>query len=244
MCALQAFEVSLDYVGVQEAAVEHGMNNGVELARALGFDTSYFIQHNQPVKHRPGIGRRNEFIGAFGQRVDNAEPLELGHNRRAIVTRIGSLAVINTHFRASRQYADVRIAHAERLIEQTETFNDVVITLDANERSGEPARSLLEEAGYRSVFALLDRRRPATFPVKSYRSEMYGLPFGSLLPAIAIDDILVRGDIDVIDAGVLDVPDVTMKPVRGSDGSVINVPDGPSDHHGLWATLDVDIHAS
>ena len=237
--ALQQFDGRLDYVGLQEAAAEKGRNNGAALARALGFDTSFFIQHNIPREDEPGIGRRNEYLGAFGSVVDNAEPFDIGHNRKAVVTTVGKLAIINTHFRARAKYADVRVENAEKTVEIANQYDNAVITIDANERRGRPARRVLEDAGYHSVFTLLDRPHPATFPVQAYKKEMYRVPFAYALPAVAIDDILVRGgDIRVIDAGTIDTPPVPMNPVIDTDGRIIRVPEGPSDHSGIWTTID------
>jgi hypothetical protein len=237
--ALEEFDGQLDYVALQEVAIENGHNNGAALARALGFNTSFFFQHNIPQEHEPGIGRSNEYLGVFGSVVDNAEAFDIGHGRKAILSTMGNLAIINTHFRARSKYADVRVENAQKTVELAQSYRNTVITLDANERRTKPARQLLESAGFQSVFTLLGRAHPATFPVRSYRREMYGVPFGSALPGVAIDDILVRGEgIRVVNAGTIEAPHVPMEPVVGSDGKITKVPDGPSDHAGLWASID------
>ena len=241
VATLQHFHGQLDYVGVQEAAAENGSNNGESLAETLGFPVNFFEQHNYPHPDYPGIGRRNEYLGAFGTQVDNTRLIDIGHQRGALVTTVGSLALINTHFRARARYAAARLENAEKLIEQTEQYDHAVITIDTNERKNKPARKLLRAAGYHSVFEMLGEPHPATFATPDYRNIMYGVPFGHNLPAVNIDDILVRGSgISVANAGIITEQVVALPPVVDDDGIEHKVPDGASDHYGLWATLDVD----
>ena len=198
--ALMALGTSLDVVLLQEVEGK----NGHRLAELTGNQAGLWSRHS----------RKNEHIGAFGERVESADFHDLGHGKKAIVTSVGELAVFGVHFLARpKRYFD-RIEEATRLCELVDEHDEAVIAGDLNGPRWEAARRMLARRGFRSVFQELDRPRPGTFPTKAYRDIMWNRKQRMLVPMMVnIDDMLVRG-VSVEDAGVIE---------------------GDSDHLGIWA---------
>ena len=85
----------LDVVAMQEVHRTDLQHNGEELARALGYGAGYWIEHNQKPFPDSPTGRKGEYVGLFGGSIDHIEPIELGDNRRAVLSQVGKTAIDN-----------------------------------------------------------------------------------------------------------------------------------------------------
>jgi hypothetical protein len=236
---LKSFPGSLDVVGVQEASLEDGINSGVALAESLGFNSSFFYQHNLPKKRwaRDGRGRRNEFIGMFGALVDHAEPIDIGDNRLAVMTTIGSMAIVNFHFRQGRENRQIRVEHARRILDVVAGFEQVALAGDTNENWTSPARQAFYEAGFESAPLAVQGELPMTYPTPPYHEIMSNNePEGTLRSVVSIDEICVRG-LTVADAGILPESQVQLPSHFDKQANPIQMPEAASDHYAVWATL-------
>lgn len=220
---LQAFPGSLDVVGAQEAHKSPNQHNGEALAQKCGFNPGAWLQHNEKPHPHSSTGRSNEYIGLFGAMVDlgNVCKLELGDNRRALLTTIAGVALVTLHLRAGGYKAwPLRRAQAQALGEQLEQYEDVVLFGDFNEppiKLVAPGRSVFEKQGYQSVFSLLGESHPKTFPVGRY-ADVYGMR-----SRWSLDDIMIRGSrVQTLAAGVIS-----------------QVAGDATDHNGIWATLNI-----
>lgn len=220
---LQTFPGSLDIVGVQEAHKSPYQHNGEVLAEHCGQDTGVWLRHNEKPHPTSPTGRTNEFVGLFGKMVeqDNVRELELGDNRRALLTTIAGVAFVTLHFRAGGYKVwPLRRAQAHALTEELESYDNAVLFGDFNEppiRLVAPGRTLLEKERFESVFCTLQMSHPKTFPVGRY-AEVYGMR-----SRWSLDDIMIRGNrVRVLAAGAI-------SQVRGD----------ASDHNGVWATLNI-----
>ena len=236
---LRSFKGSLDVVGVQEASLENRINNGVALANSLDFPTNFFYRHNLPTHRwqRGGRGRQNEFIGMFGNLVTNAEPFDIGDNRLAIITTIGSTAVVNFHFRQGRENRQMRRYHAEAILDRVSDFKHVALEGDTNEGWEKPGRNTFRDAGFESALFTKFGEWPVTYPTPEYHEIMSShLPEGDMRSSVSIDDISVKG-LEVVDAGILPASPVELLPRHDNQGQPVDIPDAPSDHYAIWATL-------
>lgn len=243
-------EGELDVVGIQEAHRSPRQHNGIALASALGYGPGIWFEHNPP---NPATkkGRKGEHLGLFGNMVQHAEQIELGDRRIAILTRIAGVAFVTTHLRAGKDAAEKRYLQAVELLNALEDHPDAVLFGDFNESSGTPrssARKLLEGSGeFVSAFQMKPKaeKPPATYPTKQYRDVMWANK--SMLKRIIgrngvrLDDIYVRGNIEVLDADIIE-------PVFQESLGLLNLenpehyataPLAPSDHFGLRATVEV-----
>lgn len=220
---LHTFPDSLDIVGVQEAHKSPYQHNGEVLAEHCGQDTGVWLRHNEKPYPTSPTGRTNEFIGLFGKMVDpdRVRELELGDNRRALLTTIADVAFVTLHFRAGGYKAwPLRRAQAHRLSEELEPYENVVLFGDFNEppiRLVAPGRTVLEKHEFTSVFCRLQLSHPKTFPAGRY-AEVYGMK-----SRWSLDDIMIRGNrVKALAAGVIS-----------------QVAGDASDHNGVWATLNI-----
>lgn len=195
----------IDIAMLQEVEKTKEQHNGEVIARALGYHAGYWFNHNTS-------RRKGEYIGMFGEQVEQAEEFDLGHDKLGVITMIGGVAVVGVHFRREHfgpQRADQSIA----LIERLEGIDHAVIVGDPNALAIEKARRQLHEVGFESAFHLLGRRNPKTHPTPSYRKIFYAPIHRPFLPrGTSTDFVYVRG-MDVEDAGRFM---------------------GDSDHYGLW----------
>lgn len=204
----RVFDSMPDVVAVQEAEMTQEGHSGVTLARALGFEASYWYEHNR-------LKRKGECIGLFGQRVEWAKPMEIGDDKTAVFTEIGSVAIVNAHLRR-QLWGGERAQQVGGILRTLHDSEKAIVMGDFNALRFERARRLLRAEGFRSVFSELKQPRPATFPAPLYREIMLTPYQQRLLPrGISIDDIYVRG-LQVIEAGTFS---------------------GESDHRGVYATL-------
>jgi endonuclease/exonuclease/phosphatase family metal-dependent hydrolase len=204
----------LDAVAIQEAQKTAFQHNGEELACALGYGVGQWVEHNKKPFPKSKTGRKGEHVGLFGARIDHSELIELGDNRRAVLSHIGNVAIVSVHTRADMS-GQLQPEQASVVVKHLEEYPHAVVTGDFNDGWGENVRPVMESNGYNSAFTIINKRRPKTWPARGYRKIMYG-PAGQLItPALRHDDIYVRG-VAVHDAGKFR---------------------GDSDHVGLWATI-------
>ncbi len=200
--------IDLDIVAIQEAQKTKEVHGGKELARRLGFEASYWREHNQ-------LKRHDEYIGMFGVRVENPTFFDIGFCKQAVMTMIGETAVVGYH--PKREFwGKVRERQTGVVLDQLDEFDHSVLLVDTNALWFEKSRRMLSRAGFHSAFRESGSRRQSTFPTEEYRDIMLKPWQQKLLPnGVSIDDIYVRG-MDVEAVGVLRAD---------------------TDHLGLWATL-------
>lgn len=182
----------LDAVAIQEAHKKDGQHNGEELARALGYKAGQWVEHNQKPYPTSKRGRTGEYAGLFGAQIDDHSPIELGDNRRAIMSRIGEVSLVNIHTRADKtgvlqnQQVGVALDHI--------AHNPLAMFVgDFNRHLSSRARQAIESEGFESVFTASGLPQPKTWPTPDYRRAMYG-PIGRyIIPSVVFDDIYVRG---------------------------------------------------
>jgi hypothetical protein len=205
---LAELPIPLDVVLIQEAQETKQAHHGETMARSLGFAAGYWHEHNTSK-------RRGEHIGLFGAEVSNAEFFDVGHDKLAVLSMIGELAVVGIHHR-NENFGPMRADQMAAVLERLAPFEAAVIAGDTNALWFEKSRRMVRSSGFRSAFHMAGQRRPGTYPSPSYRGVMYGPLKQRLAPRlVSLDDIYVRG-VDVTDA----------------DTFV-----GDSDHVGLWATV-------
>lgn len=201
--ALMELGIDLDVVMLQEV----WGGNGDQIALLTGNEPGIWERHN----------RKNEHIGVFGQKVETADFYDIGHNKKAVVTHIGELAVFGLHFVARPKRYFERIEQATRLCEVIDQEEEAIIAGDFNGPRFEAARRMLARRGFRSAFSEAGAKERMTYPTEQYRDILW-TPWQQRLLGrrVSIDDILVRG-VNVADAGIFV---------------------GDSDHMGGWATLE------
>lgn len=201
---LMELGLDLDAVLLQEVWGQ----NGDHIAALTGNEPGYWKQHN----------RKKEQIGVFGHRVEDAEFHDIGHKKKAVVARVGGLAVFGAHFVARpKRYFD-RIEQGTRLCEIVDLEDEAIIAADFNGPWFEAARRKLARRGFRSAFAEAGVSERMLYPTEKYRDILL-TPWQQQILGnrLVIDDILVRG-VNVSDAGVFV---------------------GDSDHMGGWATIEL-----
>ncbi|MEO5499175.1 MAG: hypothetical protein ABIR46_01600 [Candidatus Saccharimonadales bacterium] len=200
--------IDMDVVAIQEAEQTFEASNGDNLARSLGFAASYWVEHNQ-------LKRRDEYIGMFGNKVENPTFFDIGFYKQAVMTMVGETAVVGFH--TKRQlWGTERELQTSVVLDRLREFDQSVLLVDTNALWFEKSRRMLKRAGFRSAFHERHYMRPSTFPTEQYRDIMLGPWQQRLLPnGLSIDDIYVRG-MDVENVGVLHAD---------------------TDHLGLWATV-------
>lgn len=210
----------LDAVAIQEAHKANGQHNGVCLSKSLGYGAGQWIEHNR--KPYPGspIGRSGEHVGWFGARINYAEGIELGDNRRAIISKIGDVAIANIHPRAGKNVA-LKEEQVKVVLKHLAEYPVAVFVGEFNNLAGGTVRHAVETDEFESVFSVLGKPQPKTWPTPAYNRIMrspkdkVGSVLKTLTPAIVLDDIYVR-NVMVHDAGTFV---------------------GDSDHAGVWAKL-------
>ncbi len=204
----------LDVVALQEVHKTAEQHNGVYMSQELGYGNGYWFVHNKP---RPNLGggRTGEHIGVFGARIDHADFVELGDNRRAVISHIGNVAVVNIHTRARFKNRELQKEQVKVVLERVADEESVAFMGDFNSWGRGMARRAVEAEGFDSAFTILRKRHPKTFPTPAYRGMMYGKA-RFIAPSVALDEIYVRG-MAVHDAGSFT---------------------GDSDHAGLWAKME------
>lgn len=220
-----------DIIGIQEAHIEDKFDNGRDLAAACGYEASAWANHNKkatpPVKKR---GRNGEFIGLIGVEEKQTEIIELGDQRRALMTEIGGVAFATLHFRAGGFDAiGNRLENARKLIAALRDYEDAVVFGDFNEPRASLGRGMLKLAGYTSVFGLQGKTSPKTYPLASYK-ELH-----NRRNQWALDDILVRGNrVRPLETGVLSHDSRNLT----ADTEFPDALNG-TDHSGIWARLEI-----
>lgn len=236
----------LHVVGIQEAQKNKKQHNGEVLAELCGDGPGHWFEHNEkPSKDSP-TGRPGEHVGLFGSMVDHAFEVELGDRRKAVMTEIAGVAFVTLHLRhgPKPESRAARKEQTERVVERLSEYEDAVVLGDYNEpsvrvpllRALTPARTVLKNSGFESVFSVTNQKSPLTCPIEPYRPLFNATRDwrGRLVDrAWGLDDILVRGPrVSVLGAGVLErvmmyhpVPEGF--PLEGSD------------HDGLWAALQI-----
>ncbi len=201
-----------DVFTVLEAQQTEDQHNGEELAKLTGYEPGTWQSHSRP-KH-------GERIGMFGNRVDvdNVETIKLPPGKKAIITKVGPIAIAGTHLKYQLKGPE-RANQATKLMERMADEEYGVIMLDANSLFWQKPRRIIEEAGYRSAFKLLEKPklRPRTIhTVKHYHQHMPFITRSMIPGGLSVDDIYVK-NIPVLDAYPFE---------------------GDSDHRGLGVTLD------
>jgi endonuclease/exonuclease/phosphatase family metal-dependent hydrolase len=213
----------LDAVAIQEAHKENGQHNGEYMSEELGYGAGHWIEHNK--KPYPGspTGRSGEHVGFFGARIEYAEAIELGDNRRAVLSKIGNVAIANIHPRAGKNL-DLKEEQVRVVLERLSDYPNAIFVGEFNSHPDGKVREAVENDEFESAFSILGKPQPKTWPTQAYRRVMYGSkdriasPLKALAPAVLLDDIYVR-NVAVHDAG-----------------SFV----GDSDHAGVWAKLSHD----
>lgn len=230
-----------DVVGIQEAHKSKKQHNGEVLAEGCGYGPGFWVNHNQKPYEGAPRGRPDEYMGLFGALVEYAEPIEIGDNRKALMTVIADVAFVTLHLRSGWENRWLREAQAKPIVEALAPYDDAVLLGDFNEphyRQIADARNHFTDNGFRSVFPLTGQPRPKTSPIGPYKKASAngrGLQGPVVRRGWSIDDIQIRGPrVRALAAGVLDrviVPPEHDVPAR--------VPLEGSDHEGLWATLSI-----
>ena len=210
----------LDAVAIQEAQKENGQHNGEYLSTALGYGTGQWVEHNKKPYPESPTGRIGEHVGFFGARIEHAEAIELGDNRRAIITKVGEVAIANIHPRAGKNTA-LKEEQVRVVLDYLKDYPSAVYLGDFNCRPGGIVRQTIETDEFEDVFSVLGKLHPTTWPTPDYLRIMRS-PKDKidpelivLAPAVILDDIYVR-NVNVHDAGIFV---------------------GDSDHAGIWAKL-------
>jgi len=198
----------IDVALLQEVEKTKKQHNGEVIARTLGYRAGYWFEHNTSK-------RKGEYIGMFGDSVEDTEAFDLGHDKVGVITMIGGVAVVGFHFR-KEHIGPQRADQARAVLERVEGMERVVLLGDANALSIEKARRQLHGADFESAFTQLGRRNPKTHPTPEYRKIFYAPVHRPFLPnGTSTDLIYVRG-----------------MQVHDADRFL-----GDSDHYGLWATM-------
>lgn len=203
---LESLPISLDVVGLSEVHLD----NGTKLAHMLGYSASYWYEHNTNK-------RKDEHIGMFGNLVtEEPEMLELGDNRRAVITYIGSVAVAQLHLRYEPR-GKKREKQMTILLERLEDEDKAVMMGDYNALWFEKVRRNIRQAGFEAAFEVSGQQSPPTYPAPGYEGVVnrYSVEYFSRIPR-GLDQIYVKG------VGV---------------GAAKRFA-GDTDHYGLWAKID------
>lgn len=184
---LMELGVGLDVVMLQEVEGD----NGRKIAEMTGHEPGVWQQHN----------RKNEHIGAFGSLVESAEFYDLGHGKKAVMTRIGNVAVVGVHFVARPKQYFKRVEQARVLCELLDQEEEAIVMGDFNGPQWEEARRMLGRRGFKSAFTQAGLKRPPTYPTEQYRDIMWTPRQQKVLRGqVSIDDIIVTRGVTVKDA--------------------------------------------
>lgn len=197
---------TLDVVAICEAEKTENVHNGELLAKLAGYGIGRWHRHS----------RKGEHIGMFGAQVGETQPLDLGHKKTAVITKLGNVSIAGTHLKFQLRGQE-RSEQIGVLLEHLSAEERSVIMGDFNSLSRQTPRRLLKAAGYVSVFDALGARRPRTVPTKAYRPMLTPVRKLGSWPGLNVDDIYIK-NLEVQEAG-----------------SFV----GDSDHAGVWATLKI-----
>lgn len=198
-------QAEVDARGSQEPVAQH---NGDLLAKGLGFEESFWANHNTSK-------RKGEHIGMFGNLVHEVEEFALPADKKAMIANIGDIAVSMNHFRMER-WGKQRQMQAEALLERMSDAKYGFMGGDWNLLPIEKARRFMRKAGYVPVYDLFSSQQIGTFPTDEYRPTFQDeLNARHVKGPILLDGMYVKG-LEVEDAGVFV---------------------GASDHVGLYARV-------
>lgn len=205
-CAHKLIDLNkeLSVVSLFETEVVSGRHTGEVIAELTGNAPGGWYQHN----------RKREYAGMFGSRVGGVESVDLGYKKKAVITKLGEISIAGVHLKY-QLHGSERADQMSILLDRMHDESHAVIMGDFNCLPWQRPRRMIEAAGYRSVFEVLDEAYPRTVPTPGFKSA---LPFWKQIAVgkgLAIDDVYVK-NVQVIDAG-----------------SFV----GESDHAGVWATL-------
>lgn len=203
--ALGQLGVPLDVVCLQEVQGDHGKY----IADKLGHDPGEWFNHNTSK-------RSGEHIGMFGNKITTVEAIQTRHDKLAVATKIGSLAVVGLHNR-HEIIGPMRTRQTEDILDALRDEPVAAMMGDVNAVGWQKPHRLIKAAGFMSVFDMVGMPEPKTHPVEAYKSIFYSPLKQTIIPrGTASDRIYVRG-CEVIDAGVFESE--------------------ASDHRGIWATI-------
>jgi endonuclease/exonuclease/phosphatase family metal-dependent hydrolase len=239
---LQGFDGSHDVVGLQEVEA----TNGQTISRALGYGDGLWHQHNKPIYKGASRGRSNEYMGMFGAMVEYTEPIDIGDRRKAVLTRVGGVAIVNCHLISgrSRKTLALRTQEMQAILDAITDEENAVLIGDTNGHPLEASRRLAHREGFRSAHVLANGHMPRTHPNPEYidaladdllHRKLFYRYIGS-----AIDTISIRGDgLSVVAAGTLQEP---RQGIHDEDIETSKAfpSKGASDHIGLWARLAIE----
>mgnify|MGYP000863152947 FL=1 len=210
---LRDLNVPLDVVAIQEAHVTDQQHNGQELARLLGMQAGFWYEHNTSK-------RTGEYIGMFGELVENAEVVELPYDKKLVITKIGDKAIGNLHLRREDKFIGPKRAEQMRAVmEALAPYEKAVVVGDDNSLFFQESRRILRDYEFTSAFSSL----MPTFPTPRYRDIF-------LRPNHTISNAWVNC---LWNAGVrLDI--ISARNLRFGERSRFL---GDSDHYGLYAEL-------
>lgn len=161
---LRSLPISPDVVMLQEVHVTDEHHAGEEMAAKLGVGQGFWFNHNTSK-------RKGEYIGVCGELVAAAHPIDLGHDKLAVLTEIEGVAFIGVHLRRTPNPL-IKMAQMRTLLKETDCFDKRVIVGDANARPESETRKILQEAGALSVPLVVNGKHPGTWPTDSYRNIM------------------------------------------------------------------------
>lgn len=190
----------LDVVAIQEAHKSKKRHNGEYIAQALGYGIGQWFEHNKKPFEESKTGRPDEYMGMFGARIDHAEPVELGDNRKAVMSHIGKAAVLNIHTRAGIWNQKLRVEQVKKALSVLAEYESAAFVGDTNNNIGGEVHKVIEAQGYVSSFAATNQDYPGTWPTDDYRSAMLGTVGKHIVPQRKYDVIYTRG-LTVYDAG-------------------------------------------
>lgn len=198
---------NFDAVGILEA----GGDNGEHIAQTISDTSGIWYPHSRK--------RLNERIGVFGPDIEAAEEIDIGHNRKAVLTRLGDVAIVFVHLRRNPDTfhpGPEQPEQMEALIDHLSHEKKVIASGDFNNLAIQRPRRMLKKAGYTPVFPWYDLSGNRSFPTKEFPEKLTDRERRMLRlvgGAINIDGMYTKG-IKVINR----------------DSFI-----GPSDHPGLWA---------
>jgi endonuclease/exonuclease/phosphatase family metal-dependent hydrolase len=221
----QLEELAPDVIGLQE--VDLMIDQGMEISRAINRRLGQ--QPHYRIKHATSPGPRASIFGiATLARIECVEHEVLDlmtHERmsqRMVYEIDGSrFAFVNNHLHHPPEDAAARIEQAEYLLRWLDRHEGLptIVSGDFNSYTGEPVVDLMKSR-FRSAFEVIHGREPELTwptPVNTYDNS----------PPGALDYIYVSPEFTVVEAGLaFDKP------------SADNPDLFPSDHIGLYATLD------
>jgi len=232
VAAFESFEGTCDVVGLQEVQRDGDHHTGEKIATRLGFNPGFWYEHNLPLYKGAARGRHGEHVGFFGELVDHSEPIDIGDQRLAVKTMVGEVALVTYHLRSGPKDISKRTEQMDIILEAVADEPMAILLGDTNAHPLEPSRRHLHAAGFESAHTLTGQKLPRTYPTREYAAVMAGdSSIKRLLYSnggVSIDDISVRG-LTVVAAGCFNS--------RPNAATGIP-PSGPSDHIGLWATVE------